>query len=177
MVDKDSTTGLLAEALDADMLLVLTDVAAVEAGDGDARRPGPSTGPRPQTCGALCGSPPDRWAPRSKPSAGSSSCTGGTAAIGSLRDVDAILAGKACTIVTPSGLLTLTPGTVGRVTSNRAHGDAAATLTFSVPSAEDPKESGTPNGVPQAAGHNHAASPGAGRGRGRGIRARRWPRA
>jgi carbamate kinase len=31
--------------------------------------------------------------------------TGGTAAIGSLRDVDAILAGKAGTIVTPSGRL------------------------------------------------------------------------
>ena len=31
--------------------------------------------------------------------------TGGTAAIGSLRDVDAILSGKAGTIVTPSGRL------------------------------------------------------------------------
>ena len=40
VVDKDSATGLLAEALDADMLLVLTDVASVETDYGTpAARP------------------------------------------------------------------------------------------------------------------------------------------
>jgi carbamate kinase len=60
VVDKDFATGLLAEALDADML-----------------------GPKVE---AVC-----RFV----------ELTGGTAAIGSLRD--AILAGKAGTVVTPSG--------------------------------------------------------------------------
>lgn len=32
VVDKDSTTGLLAEALDADMLVILTDVDAILTG-------------------------------------------------------------------------------------------------------------------------------------------------
>jgi carbamate kinase len=40
VVDKDSVTGLLAEALDADMLVILTDVAGVQADYGTpAARP------------------------------------------------------------------------------------------------------------------------------------------
>ena len=71
VVDKDSTAGLLAEALDADLLVVLTDVAGVETATGH-RRPDPSTELRPRIC-APSGSRPVQWAPKSKPSAGSSS--------------------------------------------------------------------------------------------------------
>ena len=101
VVDKDSTASLLAAALDADLLVVLTDVAGVEtdygtpaarpihrATPGDLRAlrfPAGSMGPKVE---AVC-----RFV----------ELTGGTAAIGSLRDVDAILTGKVGTIVTPSG--------------------------------------------------------------------------
>ena len=101
VVDKDATAGLLAEALDADLLLLLTDVPAVETDYGTpaARQieratptnlralpfPGGSMGPK---VAAVC-----RFV----------ELTGHTAAIGALRDVEDILAGKAGTIVTPSG--------------------------------------------------------------------------
>jgi carbamate kinase len=101
VVDKDATAGLLAEALDADALLLLTDVAAVEIdyGTPQARRitrttpaflraqafPAGSMGPKVQ---AVC-----RFV----------EMTGRVAAIGSLADAGAILAGATGTIVTPTG--------------------------------------------------------------------------
>ena len=101
VVDKDSTTGLLAEALDADMLLILTDVAAVEVGYGtSAARPIHRA--TPADLRAL-GFPAGSMGPKVEAVCRFVELTGGTAAIGSLRDVDAILAGKAGTIVTPSG--------------------------------------------------------------------------
>jgi carbamate kinase len=101
VVDKDFTSGLLAEALSADLFVLFTDVAGVETGYGTPaaqtihratpadlralRFPAGSMGPKVE---AVC-----RFV----------ELTGGTAAIGSLRDADAILTGKAGTIVTPSG--------------------------------------------------------------------------
>jgi len=101
VVDKDATAGLLAEALDADLLVVLTDVAGVETGYGT---PGarPIHRATPADLRALQ-FPPGSMGPKVEAVCRFVELTGGTAAIGSLRDVDAILTGKAGTIVTPSG--------------------------------------------------------------------------
>jgi carbamate kinase len=101
VVDKDSAAGLLAEALDADLLLILTDVAAVETGYGtpDAR---PIHRATPADLRAV-GFPAGSMGPKVEAACRFVELTGGTAAIGSLRDVDAILTGKAGTIVTSSG--------------------------------------------------------------------------
>jgi carbamate kinase len=101
VVDKDSTAGLLAQVLDADLLLILTDVAAVETGYGTpaARAIHRAT---PADLRALR-FPAGSMGPKVEAACRFAELTGGTAAIGSLRDVDAILAGKAGTIVTPSG--------------------------------------------------------------------------
>jgi carbamate kinase len=101
VVDKDSTAGLLAEALDADLLVVLTDVAGVETGYGT---PGarPIHRATPADLRALQ-FPPGSMGPKVEAVCRFVELTGGTAAIGSLCDVDAILTGKAGTIVTPSG--------------------------------------------------------------------------
>jgi carbamate kinase len=101
VVDKDGTSALLGAALEADVLLLLTDVAQVEQGYGtpgaalihratptELRQlpfPAGSMGPKVE---AVC-----RFV----------ELTGGTAAIGALEDVEAIMAGTAGTIVTPSG--------------------------------------------------------------------------
>jgi carbamate kinase len=101
VVDKDSTAGLLAEALDADLLVVLTDVAGVETGYGT-----PAARPiRRATPADLRGLrfPAGSMGPKVEAVCRFVELTGGTAAIGSLRDVEAILTGKAGTIVTPSG--------------------------------------------------------------------------
>jgi carbamate kinase len=83
------------------MLLVLTDVASVEADYGT-----PAARPIHQAAPAdlrALGFPAGSMGPKVEAVCRFVELTGGTAAIGSLRDVDAILAGKAGTIVTPSG--------------------------------------------------------------------------
>lgn len=101
VVDKDLTAALLAEALEADALLLLTDVPRVQRGYGTPQAaeianatpmelragdfPAGSMGPKVD---AIC-----RFA----------ELTGDMAAIGALADAPAILAGTAGTIVTPSG--------------------------------------------------------------------------
>jgi carbamate kinase len=101
VVDKDFTAGLLADALDADLLIVLTDVAAVETGYGTpAARPIHRATPADLRALRF---PAGSMGPKAEAACRFVELTGGTAAIGSLRDVDAILAGKAGTIVTPSG--------------------------------------------------------------------------
>jgi carbamate kinase len=113
VVDKDLTSAVLAEALDADVLLVATDVEHVmrnfgrpdqapilRATPADLRRldfAGGSMGPKVD---AVC-----RFVER----------TGGMAAIGSLDDASAIVAGRAGTLITPSGeydRLSTSPGRV-----------------------------------------------------------------
>jgi carbamate kinase len=101
VVDKDSTAGLLAEALDADLLVVLTDVAGVETDYGtQAARPIHRATPADLRALQF---PPGSMGPKVEAVCRFVELTGGTAAIGSLRDVAAILTGKAGTIVTPSG--------------------------------------------------------------------------
>lgn len=101
VVDKDLTSAVLAEALDADVLLVLTDVSAVfkdfgtpaqapilretPAGLREMDFANGSMGPKVD---AVC-----RFV----------ELTGGMAAIGALEDAVAILAGRAGTVVTPTG--------------------------------------------------------------------------
>jgi len=101
VIDKDATATLIAQALDADALLLLTDVPTVEIGYGtpDARRitsttpaflraqqfPAGSMGPKVD---AVCRFVED---------------TGHIAAIGSLADAVAILAGNAGTLISPNG--------------------------------------------------------------------------
>ena len=101
VVDKDLTTSVLAEALEADVLMVLTDVAHVQRGFGTSEAepilratpaalqredyPAGSMGPK---VNAVC-----RFV----------ELTGDMAAIGRLEDATAILRGEAGTIVTPGG--------------------------------------------------------------------------
>ncbi|HSE69621.1 MAG TPA: carbamate kinase [Nocardioidaceae bacterium] len=101
VVDKDLTAAVLAEALEADVLLVLTDVPHVLAGFGTAQQtpilratpaalrrepfPAGSMGPKVE---AVC-----RFV----------EVTGDMAGIGRLEDAGAIIEGTAGTIVTPAG--------------------------------------------------------------------------
>lgn len=62
VVDKDLTASLLAERLDADVLLLLTDVPAISYGYGTLSER-PSRRSDPMNC-ASCGCPPARWVRR-----------------------------------------------------------------------------------------------------------------
>jgi carbamate kinase len=101
VVDKDLTSAVLAEALDADVLLVLTDVPAVMAdfGTPDQR---PVLRATPAGLRAL-NPPAGSMGPKVDAVCRFVELTGGTAALGSLDDAAAILRGEAGTIVTPSG--------------------------------------------------------------------------
>ncbi len=101
VVDKDLTTAVLAEALEADLLLVLTDVASVQRGFGT-----PGAEPiRRSTPMGLRGEqfPAGSMGPKVDAVCRFVELTGDTAAIGRLEDAVAILRGEAGTIVTPSG--------------------------------------------------------------------------
>jgi carbamate kinase len=101
VVDKDLTAALLAEALDADGLLLLTDVPAVQVNYGTPEaRPISRATPaelrgRPFPAGSM--------GPKVDAVCRFVELTGHMAAIGALGDIEAILDGKAGTIVTPSG--------------------------------------------------------------------------
>ena len=101
VVDKDLTTSVLAEALDADVLLVLTDVAAVQHGFGTAEstpilRATPAAMRREEF-------PTGSMGPKVSAVCRFVELTGGVAAIGRLEDASDILRGLAGTIVTPDG--------------------------------------------------------------------------
>lgn len=101
VVDKDLASAVLAEALDADALLVLTDVAAVMRDYGTPQQ-APITRETPTGLRMLdfaAGS----MGPKVDAVCRFVELTGGTAAIGALEDVSEILSGRAGTIVTPSG--------------------------------------------------------------------------
>jgi hypothetical protein len=101
VVDKDLTSAVLAESLDADVLLVLTDVPAVMA---DFGTPDQRPVPRATPAGLRALNPPaGSMGPKVDAVCRFVELTGGTAAIGSLDDAAAILRGEAGTIVTPSG--------------------------------------------------------------------------
>jgi carbamate kinase len=101
VVDKDATAALLAEALDADALLLLTDVACVELGYGtpDAR---PVAGTTPAFLRAQS-FPSGSMGPKVEAVCRFVEITGRVAAIGALADAADILAGNAGTLVSPSG--------------------------------------------------------------------------
>jgi carbamate kinase len=101
VVDKDLTTSVLAEALDADALLILTDVPNVVRGYGtpDAEpvlRATPASLQREDFASGSMG-------PKVDAACRFVEVTGDMAAIGRLEDAQEILAGRAGTIITPGG--------------------------------------------------------------------------
>ncbi len=99
VVDKDLTAALLAELVGADVLLLLTDVAAVEAGHGTPHpRPiGRTTAAALQSHDFAAGS----MGPKVDAACRFVERTGHPAAIGSLDDAEALVAGKGGTTVIP----------------------------------------------------------------------------
>ena len=101
VVDKDLATAVLAQSLEADALLLLTDVPAVYRGYGTTRaqailRATPAALRREQF-------PAGSMGPKVEAVCRFVEITGDLAAIGSLTDAERILAGKAGTVVTPGG--------------------------------------------------------------------------
>lgn len=101
VVDKDMTSAVLAEALEADALLVLTDVSGVQENFGtpDARviqRATPSALRRLDF-------PAGSMGPKVDAICRFVELTGGIGIIGQLDDIPAILRGDAGTVVTPTG--------------------------------------------------------------------------
>lgn len=101
VIDKDLATAALAESLDADGLLLLTDVPAVVRGFGT-----PNAEPIPRATPAVLRRerfPAGSMGPKVEAVCRFVEVTGGFAAIGALTDAALILAGKAGTVVTPGG--------------------------------------------------------------------------
>jgi carbamate kinase len=101
VVDKDLATAVLAESLEADALLLLTDVSAVVRGYGTPEaepilRATPAALRREQF-------PAGSMGPKVEAVCRFVEVTGDVAAIGALEDATLILAGKAGTVVTPAG--------------------------------------------------------------------------
>ncbi|WP_110240072.1 carbamate kinase [Nocardioides gilvus] len=100
VVDKDMTSAVLAEALGADVLLMLTDVSAVMSGFGT-----PTQEPiRRATPASLAGGQfaAGSMGPKVEAASRFVARTGATAAIGALDDAVAIFEGRAGTLVTVS---------------------------------------------------------------------------
>jgi carbamate kinase len=98
VIDKDLTASLLARQLDADALLLLTDVAAVQDGYGT-----PQARPirRPTPAGLRARSfPAGSMGPKIEAVCRFVEATGKAAAIGQLSDAQALLAREAGTVVT-----------------------------------------------------------------------------
>ncbi|QKW48618.1 carbamate kinase [Streptomyces buecherae] len=101
VVDKDLTAALLAEALEADALLLLTDVPHVQS-DYGTERAAPITHTTPAELRGL-DFPAGSMGPKVEAVCRFVELTGDMAAIGALEDAQAILDGTAGTIVTPRG--------------------------------------------------------------------------
>jgi carbamate kinase len=101
VVDKDLTAALLARAVGADALLLLTDVPAVLDGYGTpAARPIRQAGPEWLRARLRAGAfPAGSMAPKVEAACRFASATGGLAGIGCLGDAADLLAGRAGTIV------------------------------------------------------------------------------
>jgi carbamate kinase len=105
VVDKDLATSVLGTALGADVLLILTDVAHVYRDYG-----GPAQEPITVTTPAAIRREPlpaGSMGPKVEAACRFVEITGGTAAIGRLEDAVDILAGRAGTVVSPTGTLDL----------------------------------------------------------------------
>jgi carbamate kinase len=106
VIDKDRAAALLARGLDADALLLLTDVAAVERDHGTPQA-APIASATPDELMAL-GLPAGSMGPKVEAAAWFAQETGGRAAIGSLARAAAVLAGRSGTTVVPAA------ATIGR---------------------------------------------------------------
>ena len=100
VIDKDRAASLLARGLDADALLLLTDVAAVERDYGTARAR-PITQATADELLAL-DLPAGSMGPKVEAAAWFAQETGNRAAIGSLAEAAAVLAGRSGTTVVPT---------------------------------------------------------------------------
>jgi carbamate kinase len=101
VVDKDLATSVLAESLEADALLLLTDVPAVMRGFGT-----PGAEPISRATPASLrreGFPAGSMGPKVEAVCRFVELTGDMAGIGALTDAELILAGKAGTVVSPGG--------------------------------------------------------------------------
>lgn len=107
VVDKDLTSSVLADALDADALLVLTDVPAVMTDFGTPAQ-APISRATPSALRRQC-FPAGSMGPKVEAVCRFVELTGGMAAIGSLQDATAILRGAAGTVVTASGVYPSAP--------------------------------------------------------------------
>lgn len=101
VIDKDLTAAVLAEALDADMLMILTDVPAVYEGYGtpDQKEISRATPAMMRTEGYAAGS----MGPKVEAACRFVELTGCTSAIGRLADASRMVAGTAGTLITPGG--------------------------------------------------------------------------
>ncbi|MER7754994.1 carbamate kinase [Kitasatospora sp. NPDC097643] len=108
VVDKDRTAALLAEQLDADALLILTDVTHVFTGFGTSR-PRPLLTATPAGLRAL-DLPDGSMRPKAEAAASFAERTGGLAAIGPLDNALGILLGATGTTVLPADVPTPRPG-------------------------------------------------------------------
>jgi carbamate kinase len=99
VIDKDRAAALLAHGLEADALLLLTDVSAIERnyGTSDAA---PIAEATPSELRAL-GLPDGSMGPKAEAAAWFAETTGGRAAIGALAEAAAVLVGHSGTTVAP----------------------------------------------------------------------------
>ena len=102
VVDKDLTSALVAEALHADALLLLTDVAAISTDIADPSAP--TIRHATPTDLRRRAFPSGSMGPKVEAACQFVERTGRMAAVGALTDAPAILAGTAGTIVTPAGI-------------------------------------------------------------------------
>ncbi|AKE40344.1 Carbamate kinase 1 [Corynebacterium kutscheri] len=101
VIDKDRSGAVLAESLDADFFMILTDVPAVfdNYGTPDQTEIRQATPAQLRSKGFAAGS----MGPKVEAACTFVELTGGVAAIGRLEDAEKILKGEAGTIITPSG--------------------------------------------------------------------------
>lgn len=101
VVDKDRTAAVLAEHLEADFLMILTDVPAVMADFGtDQQR---SIGRASPASMRGVEFPAGSMGPKIEAACRFVELTGDSAAIGRLEDAERIIAGEAGTVITPGG--------------------------------------------------------------------------
>jgi carbamate kinase len=100
VIDKDRAAALLAKGLDADALLLLTDVTAIERDFGTAQAAPIAQATADELVGL--GLPSGSMGPKAEAAAWFARVTGGRAAIGSLAEAAAVLAGRSGTTVVPS---------------------------------------------------------------------------
>jgi carbamate kinase len=131
VIDKDLAAALLARELDADMLLMLTDVSAVQAGWGtpdahDVRVSTPRDVPALDLAAGSMG-------PKAEAAARFVETTGRRSSIGALADARAIVDGRAGTLVAPSDATNCTSPLWALLMGRRARGRSSLTSPAHLP--------------------------------------------